>query len=38
MQLNNNNILLSQQKIPNENLAKEDDKPSEEDYIRYNEY
>ena len=37
-ELNNNNILPSQQKIPNENLSKEDDKPSEENYTRYNEY
>ena len=27
-----------QQKILNNNLPKEDDKPSEEDYRRYNEY
>ena len=37
-ELNNNNILPFQQKIPNNNLSKEDDKPSEEDYTRYNEY
>ena len=37
-EINNNNILPSQQKIPNNNLSKEDDKPSEEDYTRYNEY
>ena len=37
-ELNNNNILPFQQKIPNNNLSKEDDKPSEEDYKRYNEY
>ena len=36
--LNYNNILPSQQKIPNENLSKEDDKFSKEDYRRYNEY
>ena len=36
-ELNNNNILPFQQKIPNNNLSKEDDKPSEEDYTRYNE-
>ena len=37
-ELNNNNMLPSQQTIPNNNLPKEDDKPSEEDYRRYNEY
>ena len=37
-EINNNNILPSQQKIPNNNLSKEDDKPSEEDYTRYNKH
>ena len=37
-ELNYNNILHSQQKIPNNNLSKEDDKLIKEDYTRYNEY
>ena len=37
--LNDNNLMPSQQNIPqNNSLPKDDDRPSEEDYRRYNEY